>query len=141
MPGRGIFHGLRFAFLDKERKGYADAVASGAKEDFLKDLVRRFFKRFPLELPLLEEPSEDHLAAVDDSKPDPEPEAPNAKQMLPEEYDAALKKFEQRQKLIQFRTGVSYLSHLYLDMSTTRVLSHETLGSHSFYTSVLQSFG
>ncbi|KDR66329.1 hypothetical protein GALMADRAFT_232569 [Galerina marginata CBS 339.88] len=105
MPARGVFHGGRFEFLNNERKGYAEALTSGSKDEFLKDLVRRFFKRFPVELGIGEEPTEEHLKSVDDSKPDPEPPMPSKRDVSPEEYELAIKAYEERKRLIVFRTG------------------------------------
>lgn len=107
MAPRGVFRGLRFKFLEEEREGYANAITNNAKDDFIKDVLRQFFKRFPPELPLDKEPSETHLQAVDDSKPDSEPEAPNADKMTPEQYQDALKLFQDRKELIETRSGVS----------------------------------
>ncbi|KDR66149.1 hypothetical protein GALMADRAFT_217161 [Galerina marginata CBS 339.88] len=51
-----------------------------------------------------EDPTEDELKAVDDSKPDQELPAPNAKNMSPEEYKVASKTYKERQDLIVHRT-------------------------------------
>ncbi|PPQ83739.1 hypothetical protein CVT26_005017 [Gymnopilus dilepis] len=77
MPARPAFSGLRLEFLLGEVDRYTTAIANGTKEDVGKDIIRRYFKRFPPELPHDQEPSADHLAAVDDSAPDPEVEGPN----------------------------------------------------------------
>ncbi|PPQ97627.1 hypothetical protein CVT26_002550 [Gymnopilus dilepis] len=107
MPNPGAFHGLRLEFLVAEQAGFAAAVANGTKEEFMKDLLRRYFKRFPIELPHNEDPSEEHLAAVDDNAPDPEPEAPNPMDYAESEaqYNAALAAFEGRNAVIVARSS------------------------------------
>ena len=58
MPARGAFQGLRLDFLLAELDGYATAVAQGTKDEFTKDVLRRYFKRFPPDLDHDKEPSE-----------------------------------------------------------------------------------
>ncbi|KDR79066.1 hypothetical protein GALMADRAFT_64225, partial [Galerina marginata CBS 339.88] len=105
MPARAVFQGQRTEFLEKQRANYAEALKDGSKDDFLKEVVRRFFKRFPIELGMDGEPTEDQLKAVDDSKPDQELPIPNAKEMSPEEYRVALKTYEERKDFITRRTA------------------------------------
>ncbi|KDR64898.1 hypothetical protein GALMADRAFT_1350442, partial [Galerina marginata CBS 339.88] len=99
------FPHLSFEFLEKQRPNYAVALKNGSKDDFLKDVVRRFFKRFPVELAMDVEPTEDQLNAVDDAKPDQEIPIPNAKEMSPEEFQVALKTYEEHKEIITRRTG------------------------------------
>ena len=65
MPARPAFVGLRKSFLEGELDRYSDAVLNGTKDEFLKDVIRRYLKRFPPELPHNQEPTAEHLAAVD----------------------------------------------------------------------------
>ncbi|KDR84210.1 hypothetical protein GALMADRAFT_42055, partial [Galerina marginata CBS 339.88] len=67
------FTGLRLEFLVGELKQYSSSVADGTKNEAVKDIVRRYFKRFPPDLDHNTDPTEAHLAAVNDSLPDPEP--------------------------------------------------------------------
>jgi len=105
----GAFKGLRKDFLIGEKAGYAAAVEGGYAKDALANIQRRFFKRFPADLPHNNEPSPELLAAVDDDKPDEEPEQPDEQTMSTEEYTAAVKNLEDRQSLILFQKGVSVL--------------------------------
>ncbi|PPQ78995.1 hypothetical protein CVT26_003941 [Gymnopilus dilepis] len=106
MPARESFVGLRKAFLEKEQDGYRAAVANGTKDDFLMDVVRRFLKRFPVDLPDDMEPTAEHLAQVDDALPDPERVAPDPQDMAEDQqgYARALENYEKTTKLIDFRT-------------------------------------
>ncbi|PPQ97109.1 hypothetical protein CVT26_001077 [Gymnopilus dilepis] len=108
MP-RIVFKGLRKTFLEEQLEGYQKSMTDGTKDDFVNDVIRRFLKRFPLELPLDKEPSQEHLAAVDDSQPDPEiehpvPEPGNGFQRQYEQecqkYDALLRLLETRKEQI-----------------------------------------
>ncbi|PPQ97914.1 hypothetical protein CVT26_002990 [Gymnopilus dilepis] len=107
MPNPGIFHGLRLEFLVGEMAGYSAAVANGTKDDFTKNVLRRFFKRFPPELPADEEPSEDDLAEVDDSLPDEDLEAPDPQDYAEDQrgYNKALKEYEARQDEVLLRSA------------------------------------
>ena len=105
----GAFKGLRKDFLLGEKAYFSAAMEGGSAKDALAIIQRRFFKRFPLSLPQDTELPPEHLAAVDDDKPDEEPEGPDKQVMTAEEYNAALKDLEDRQKLLQFRRGVSDL--------------------------------
>ncbi|KAK7017024.1 hypothetical protein VNI00_018751 [Paramarasmius palmivorus] len=66
------FKGTRLTFLEAAITAYAIALKEGHGADFLAELVRRYFKRYPPSLPHNEEPSPEHLAAVNDDEPDPE---------------------------------------------------------------------
>lgn len=71
MPNPGSFHGARKAFLISQKAEYAAAVKDHNAAEALSHILRRFFKRFPIDLPDDFEPSETQLAAVDDNAPDP----------------------------------------------------------------------
>ena len=67
MPRPEKFEGLRKVFLEGERERYKQAVANGTRDDYLMDVFRRFFKRFPVGLPDDKEPSSEELAKVNDA--------------------------------------------------------------------------
>lgn len=71
MPNPGSFHGARKAFLLSQKAEFAAAVKDHNAAEILSQILRRFFKRFPIDLPDDYEPSEAQLAAVDDDAPDP----------------------------------------------------------------------
>ncbi|EDR03723.1 uncharacterized protein LACBIDRAFT_306861 [Laccaria bicolor S238N-H82] len=73
MPNPGGFAGSRLKFLENELPEYTKAVANNRDGDFLLDLLRRFFKRYPMELEDNVEPTEETLASVNDEEPDEEP--------------------------------------------------------------------
>ena len=107
MVNPGAFRGQRKEFLVAEKQNYAAAMEGGYGADALAQIQRRYFKRFPVELGHFEEPSQEHLASVDDDAPDPEPEEPDASKLTPEEFEAATKKAAHRQKVIRYRKAVS----------------------------------
>ncbi|PPR02921.1 hypothetical protein CVT26_009776 [Gymnopilus dilepis] len=104
MP-RVVFAGLRKDFLTAQLEDYEKALTDGARDDFVNDVLRRFLKRFPLDLPLDKEPSQEHLNAVDDSAPDEEPVLPEALPSGEAEplYNAAMEKYEAEVSLIETR--------------------------------------
>ncbi|PPQ76893.1 hypothetical protein CVT26_000663 [Gymnopilus dilepis] len=103
MVNPGAFRGSRKDFLISQKAEYAEAVIGGYVADALANIQRRYFKRYPPELPHDEEPTPEHLAAVDDDGPDPEMEEPDAEKMSPEDYQQALKALEQRSETIRYR--------------------------------------
>ncbi|KAJ3502939.1 hypothetical protein NLJ89_g8658 [Agrocybe chaxingu] len=105
MPHPGAFRGLRKDFLQGEKPEYAAAVAGGYVNDALAVIQRRFFKRFPIDLPIDKEPTPEQLAAVNDEEPEPDQVVPNEDEMDAEEYAKAVERLEDRQKLIVFRKG------------------------------------
>ena len=107
MVNPGSFQGARKEFLLAEKAAYKEAVAGGYARDALANIQRRFFKRFLINLPLSVDPTPEELAAVDDDVPEVEYEAPDEDRMLPDEFSVAMKAFEDRQRLIQFREDVS----------------------------------
>ena len=72
MVNPGSFTGSRRVFLEGEVEGYGNAVQAGNGPEFLTDLVRRFFKRYPMSLDPNTEPSAEHLASVNDDEADPD---------------------------------------------------------------------
>ncbi|KAK7022849.1 SERTA domain-containing protein 3 [Paramarasmius palmivorus] len=108
------FKGSRLKFLMDNLPGYAKALKEGWAADFLADLVRRYFKRYPPGLDHSEEPSREHLEQVNDDEPDPEVLPPVRKDgQSVEEFQAALVEFEKLQKVIdrricQIRRWMSY---------------------------------
>ncbi|KAJ3503437.1 hypothetical protein NLJ89_g8434 [Agrocybe chaxingu] len=105
MPNPGAFQGLRKEFLVGQKPEYAAAVAGGYAKDALAVIQRRFFKRFPIALAHEEEPTTEHLAAVNDEEPEPDEELPNESEMTPEKYAEAVEGLEERQRLIVYRKG------------------------------------
>ena len=72
MVNPGAFKGLRKEFLDSQKELYASAVRDNHVADTVADIQRRYFKRFPVTLSHMQEPTEEFLATVDDNAPDPE---------------------------------------------------------------------
>ena len=90
-----------------EKEAYRQAMEEGYIAEAIANIQRRFFKRFPVDLPDDVDPSEEALAAVDDEAIEPEYERPDPEKMSSEEYEEAIKKMEERQKKISFKRGVS----------------------------------
>jgi hypothetical protein len=112
MPNPGGFAGSRLKFLEDEFPAYTKAVTSNREGDFVLDLLRRFFKRYPMELADNIEPTEEMLASVNDEEPDEEPEPPNEETMAEEEYAEMLQKFNERRDEIEKKRQVGSRSTL-----------------------------
>lgn len=112
MVNPGVFHGLRKDFLTGEKATYSNAVAGEHEKDTIADIQRRFFKRFPVDLPLDQEPSFEHLASVNDEDADADAELPDETDLTPEECAAAKSKIEERAQLVVFRKGVRVINSL-----------------------------
>lgn len=72
MVNRGSFQGRRKEFLLSQKADYALAVRDRHTAETLSQILRKYFKRFPIDLPDSHEPTEEQLASVDDNAPDPE---------------------------------------------------------------------
>jgi hypothetical protein len=90
MPNPGTYHGARLAFLLEQKPSYTTAVSQGCVVEKVADICRRYFKRFPIKLPLDVDPNPASLAAVNDDEADPDPVLPDAVVMSVEEYNAAM---------------------------------------------------
>ena len=107
MVNPGTFRGARKDFLIGEKAKYSEAVSGGYEKDALADIQRRFFKHFPIDLPLDEEPTAEYLASIDDDEPDTEPVEPDKDKLGEEEYVEAMANLEKRKALIHGRKKVS----------------------------------
>ncbi|KDR83153.1 hypothetical protein GALMADRAFT_134648 [Galerina marginata CBS 339.88] len=103
MVNPGAFRGLRKEFMMNEKANYSEGVTGGYAADALALIFKRYFLRFPVELPHDQEPTAEFLASVDDSAPVPEYEEPDADTLSPEDYAAAIEKLDERRKTINFR--------------------------------------
>src|ERR1700689_4692936 len=106
MVNPGAFRGSRKDFLMAEKEIYSAGIQGGYANDVLSDIQRRYFKRYPVDLDHDQEPSADRLESVNDEEAVPEPEAPDPDVLSPEEYVEALKRLEERRKLIVYRKAV-----------------------------------
>jgi hypothetical protein len=107
MPNPGGFAGSRLKFLEDEFPAYMKAVTSNREDDFILDLWRRYFKRYPVDLADDVEPAEETLASVNDDEPDEERDPPNKETMTEEEYTEQLLKFKQLEGDIDMKKKVS----------------------------------
>lgn len=106
MPAHGSFTPKRKAFLESRRPQFATAVENGFSADGISNIIRQYFKRFPIDLDDNEEPSDEVLAAVDDNAPDPDVMEPS-EDLSPEQHTAAVKAALEQRARIQAKRGVS----------------------------------
>ena len=107
MVNPGIFHGTRFDFLMSEKASYKAGVDGGYTTDAVAKIQSRYFRRYPVEIPLDEEPSAEFLLAVDDEKPDVEQQRPDPEKLTVDEYEAEVERLKERAELIATRKKVS----------------------------------
>ena len=110
MVNPGSFGPSRKAFLISQKPAYSAGVVGGYAADALAAIQRKYHKRFPIDLPHDEEPSEESMASVDDEEPNPEQAAPDIETLSEEEYACAMEALEKRRTLVAFRQAVSNLS-------------------------------
>ncbi|KAF8954792.1 hypothetical protein BDZ97DRAFT_1675759 [Flammula alnicola] len=103
MVNPGAFRGSRKEFLMNEKANYSAGVAGGYAAEALAIIQRRYFKRYPIDLPHDEEPAAGSLDAVDDDAPDPETCQPDPERLSMEEYAAAMAQIAERKKLVAYR--------------------------------------
>ncbi|KAL0563564.1 SERTA domain-containing protein 3, partial [Marasmius crinis-equi] len=99
MVNPGAFQGSRKKFLEAAIPEYFQAVEQGTGPECLQILVRRYLKRFPIEMDEKTEPTEEELDAVDDSEASPDVLPPSkSPDELEEAFAARVAAFEQRKK-------------------------------------------
>ncbi|KDR81130.1 hypothetical protein GALMADRAFT_136178 [Galerina marginata CBS 339.88] len=103
MVNPGAFQGSRKEFMLSQREIYSQAVADGHAAETAAEIQRKYFKRFPVDLPHEKEPTPEHLAAVDDDAMDPDYEEPDADKLSPDDYTAAMAVVEVRRRTLAFR--------------------------------------
>ena len=107
MVNPGIFRGTRLDFLMSEKASYKAGVDGGYAADALAKIQSRYFRHYPVEIPLDEEPSAEFLLAVDDEKPDVEQQRPDLEKLTVEEYEAEVERLRERAESITTRKKVS----------------------------------
>ena len=110
MVNPGAFLGQRKVFMMGEKPAYSEGVEGGFAANALAIIQRRYFKRYPVDLPHDEEPSAESLEAVNDDELDPERLEPDRDTLNDEEYAAALE--EGRRRTFVYRKAVSHISML-----------------------------
>ncbi|KAF9543145.1 hypothetical protein CPC08DRAFT_649983, partial [Agrocybe pediades] len=88
MVNPGTFRGARHEYLVSQMPLYRDSVHGGFSKDAIAIIQRGYFKRFPIDLPMDQDPSPEALDAVDNNAPDVEPEPLNEEGMSEEELEA-----------------------------------------------------
>lgn len=121
MVNPGAFSGSRKAFLHDQQDIYAAAVGNGHISDTVADIQRRYFKRYPIDLPHKQEPSSEWLAQVDDGTPDAEMKHPDAEKMSHEEWQVEAGKYDAQIRDIKARKDVS--NHFIVQLSCNLILS------------------
>lgn len=106
MVNPGTFLGTRKEFLELQKEDYGKAVSNSCVNDALAVIYRKYFKRYPIELSLKEEPSPEHTAAVSDNQPDKDVEIPDEESLTTEEYEKAIQDLKDRSLLIEVRKKV-----------------------------------
>jgi len=106
MVNPGAFQGSRKAFLLSQKADYKDGVVGGYAADALAKIQRRYFKRYPIDLPHFEEPPPEWLEAVDDESPDVEQDEPDMSTLDEEQYAMEVEQLQARKSLLKFRKAV-----------------------------------
>lgn len=135
MVNPGAFGGSRKAFLVSQKPDYSAGVMGGYAADALALIQRKYFKRFPIDLPHNEEPTNEWLMSVNDDETDPDQVPPDIESLGEEDYIAAKEALEERQKLLAFRKAVSeylcrYLFVLKASQQIKRWLAYQYMKDH-----------
>jgi len=72
MVNPGTFQSTRKEFLTGELPAYGKAIADGYTVDAIAMICQQYFKRYPVDIPLNQEPTPEHLAGVDDEAIEPD---------------------------------------------------------------------
>ena len=133
MVNPGSFGTSRKAFLISQKPVYSAGVMGGYAADALAGIQCKYHKRFPVDLPHDEEPSEEWTASVNDEEPYPEQVAPDIETLSEDEYACAIDALEKRQKVVAFRHAVSNCQCLFVQSMTlfNRLISKLNDGSRT----------
>ena len=118
MVNPGSFGSSQKAFLTSQKPAYSAGVVGGYAADALVEIQRKYHKRFLIDLPHDEEPSEEWSASVNDEEPYTEQVAPDIEALSEEEYAGAMDELGKRQKLVAFRQAVSNCQCLFVRSMT-----------------------
>lgn len=108
MPNPGKFHGKRKVFLTSKRAVFAAGVDKNQMGDVLMQILRAYFKRFPVDWPEEKEPTDEELAAVNDGDADPDVDN-HLDDLSAEEYEAEVERRRLRTSAIEAKKGVSVI--------------------------------
>lgn len=90
-----------------EKASYKAGVDGGYAADVLAKIQSRYFRRYPVELSLDEEPSAEFLKAVDNERLDVDQQEPNPEKLTVDKYKAEVERLRQRADLITVHKVVS----------------------------------
>jgi len=127
MGNPGIFRGTRFKFLMSEKASYKAGVDGGYAADALAKIQSCYFRCYPVELPLDEEPSAEFTNAVDDEKPDVDQQQPDLEKLTVDEYKGEVERLRQRADLITVRKAVSCDCLFWRPLRLTNTTANQTL--------------
>ena len=113
MVNPGAFQGSRKTFLQSQKADYQAGVVGSYAADALAQIQRKYFKRYPIDMPHNEEPSPEWLEAVDDDAADEEQPRPDIDALNEDKFAAAMVKIEERQVLLHYRKAVSHCRHVF----------------------------
>lgn len=113
MPNPGAFQGSWKEFLLGEKKDFTRGVLTSSVSEALAVIQHQYFKQYLIDLPHDEEPSTEHLVAIDDNAADPEIEQPDEAMMDAAEYQLVVARMAERQKNIKKRKAVSVVFMLW----------------------------
>ena len=102
MVNPGAFQGTWCAFLMEQKPLYAAAITGNYAAKCLTDIQQCYFKHYPVDLDYNIKPSPEDLTAVDDDKPDVEPQIPDQSSMCEAEFALVMKAFDAWKKVIEF---------------------------------------
>jgi len=107
MVNPGAFQGLRKQFLMNEKSAYKAGVLGGYAADALANIQRRYFRRFPIDLPHDQEPTVEWLAGVNDNAAEIELELTGTNKLTSVEFEEAVALLKERRQLVEYRKAVS----------------------------------
>jgi len=105
MVNPGTFRASRKEFLKGELPAYGRAVEGGYTVDGIAMICCWYFKRYPVDMSLDEEPTAEHLAGVDDDAIEPD-DPPMDTQLSLEEFIEERLRCEEHSALIIYRQAV-----------------------------------
>jgi len=89
-----------------EKPAYREGVVGGYAADALANIQRRYFRRFPIDLPHDQEPTVEWLAGVNDNAPDKEMQITGTDKLSSIELAEAIEELKAKRRLVEYRKAV-----------------------------------
>ncbi|PPQ84051.1 hypothetical protein CVT24_007929 [Panaeolus cyanescens] len=136
MVNPGTFRGQRKEYLTSCKPDYQAASDNGTLEDCLALIIQGYFRRFPPEMPLNYDPTDEEITKAMEREYE-EPSLPDAERLSESEFEVEMARWKERTATIKkIKAKISrWLSYQYLKDNS--MVKKNLKGSHNAYASLI----